>query len=52
MMDPALCLEYEIRKAQIKRESVAAVIFDVEKAYNMMQGEGLLIKLWKLGVKG
>ncbi len=45
-------LEHEIRKAQINRESVVAVFFDIEKAYDMMWREGLLIKLCKLGIKG
>lgn len=51
-MDPALCLEHEIRKAQINRESVVAIFFDLEKAYDMMWKEGLLIKLHKIGIKG
>ncbi len=51
-MDPAVCLEHEIRKAQINRESVVTVFFDIEKAYDMMWREGLLIKLCKLGIKG
>ena len=51
-MDPALCLEHEIRKAQINKESVVAVFFDIEKAYDMMWKDGLLIKLSKLGVTG
>ena len=51
-MDPAVCLEHEVTKAQINRESIVAVFLDVEKLYYMMWGEGLLIKLWKLGVKG
>ncbi len=46
-----MCLEHEIRKAQINRESVVAVFFDIEKAYDMMWREGLLIKLCKLGIK-
>lgn len=51
-MDPAVCLEHDIRKAQINRESVVAVFFDIEKAFDMMWREGLLIKLGKLGIKG
>ncbi len=46
-MDPTLCLEHEIRKAQINRESVVAVFFDIEKVYNMMWGEGLLIRIYR-----
>ncbi|XP_037536736.1 uncharacterized protein LOC119413748 [Nematolebias whitei] len=51
-MDPVLCLEHEIRKAQINKESVVAVFFDVEKAYDMMWREGLLIKMKKMGITG
>lgn len=50
--DPALSLEHEIRKAQINKESVVAVFFDIEKAYDMMWREGLLIRLCKIGVTG
>jgi len=49
-MDPVLCLEDEIRKAQVNKET--AVFFDVEKAYDMMWKEGLMIKLDKMGVGG
>lgn len=51
-MDPALCLEHEVRKAKIYRESVVAIFFDKGKAYDMMWKEGLLINLSKLGIKG
>lgn len=50
--DATLCLEHEVRRAQVNRESVVAVFFDIEKAYDMMWVEGLLIKLYKLGIKG
>uniref|UniRef100_A0A3B5QAR3 Reverse transcriptase domain-containing protein n=1 Tax=Xiphophorus maculatus TaxID=8083 RepID=A0A3B5QAR3_XIPMA len=50
--DPTLCLEHEIRKAQVNKESVVAVFFDIEKAYDMMWVEGLLIKLCMLDIKG
>ena len=49
-MDSVLCLESEIRKAQTNKEIVVAVFFDIEKAYDMLWKEGLLIKLDKLGV--
>ena len=51
-MDGILCLESEIRKAQTNKEFVMAVFFDIEKAYDMLWREGLLIKLGKLGVRG
>lgn len=35
-MDPVLCLEHEIRRAQVNTELVVTVFFDVEKAYGMM----------------
>lgn len=44
-----LRLEHEIRKAQVSKESVVAVFFDKEKAYDMMQREGLTIKLSEFG---
>ena len=50
--DAILCLESEIRKAQVNREIVAAVFFDVEKAYDLMWKEGLLIKIKRLGITG
>lgn len=47
-----MCLEHEIRRAQIDKECVVAVFFDLEKAYNMLWREGLLIKIRKLGITG
>ncbi len=52
MIDPALCLEHEIRKAQVNKESAVAVFFDVQKAHDMMWKEGLLIKLHQMGIRG
>lgn len=51
-MDSVLCLESEIRKAQVNKEALVGVFFDVEKAYDMMWKEGLLIKLEKMEIKG
>jgi len=51
-MDSVLCLEAEIRKAQVNKEVLVGVFFDVEKAYNMMWKEGLLIKLEGMEIKG
>lgn len=47
-MDSIICLESEIRKAFINKE----VFFDMEKAYNMLWKEGLLVKLDKMGING
>lgn len=42
-MDSVIRLENEIRKAQANKKSVIAVFFDIQKAYDMMWKEGLLI---------
>ena len=51
-MDPVVALEDSIRKAQVNKETVLAIFFDVEKAYDMVWKEGLLIKLRQLGITG
>lgn len=50
--DFIICLEDEIRKAQVNKESVVAIFLDVEKAYNMLWVEGLLSKMKILRVEG
>lgn len=44
-MDPIVLLETEIRKAQVNKESAMAVFFDVEKVYDMVWKEVLMIQL-------
>ncbi len=51
-MDPIICLETDVKKAQVNKESVMAVFFDVEKAYDMVWKEGLMIKLDMIGITG
>ncbi|KAL2088359.1 hypothetical protein ACEWY4_015258 [Coilia grayii] len=51
-IDSVVCLEHEIRKAQIHKETLVAVFLDVEKAYDMLWVEGLLIKMHLLGIGG
>ena len=51
-MDPVMCLETEIKKAHVNKESIMAVYFDVEKAYDMVWKEGVMIKLNMMGVAG
>jgi len=46
-MDQVVCLETDIRKALSNKEIVIAVFFDIEKAYDMVWREGLLLKLEK-----
>ncbi len=52
MMDSILCLKAEIRKAQVNKEVLVGVFFDVEKAYDMLWKEGLLMKLERLRIDG
>lgn len=51
-MDPIVALEDSIRKVQVNKETVLAIFFDVEKAYDMVCREGLLIRLDQMGIKG
>lgn len=51
-IDPAICLESEIRKAQINKDSIVSVFFDVEKAYDMLWKQGLMIKIFQMGIRG
>ncbi|XP_013884305.1 RNA-directed DNA polymerase from mobile element jockey, partial [Austrofundulus limnaeus] len=50
-IDLAICLEHEIRRAQVNKESVIGVFLDVEKAYDMLW-KGVLIKIKQIGLKG
>lgn len=49
-MDSVIRLENEIRKAQANKEAIIAVFLDIEKAYDMMWKEGVLIKLHRMRV--
>lgn len=51
-IDSVIRMETEIRKAQVNKETVVAVFFDIEKAYDMMWKDGVLIKLNKMGIGG
>lgn len=51
-MDAVLSLEADIRKAQVNKEVLVGVLFDIEKAYDMLWKEGLLIKLKCMGIGG
>lgn len=51
-MDNVVALDYEIRRAFANKESLVAVFLDIEKAYDMMWRDGLLLKLSSHGVSG
>lgn len=52
-LDAVISLETDIRKAQVNKEVVvAAIFFDIEKAYDMLWKEGLLIKFEQIGIEG
>lgn len=41
-----------INKAQVSKESAVELFFDIEKVFDMMWKEGLLMKSYKMGVGG
>lgn len=47
-MDSIVCLESEIRKAQINKEVLIGVFFNVEKAYDMLWKRGSFNETGKL----
>ena len=51
-MDSVLSLEADIKKAMINKEGVVAMFLDIEKAYDMLWKEGLIIKLYEAGIRG
>lgn len=51
-MDSVAVLDQDIKRATINKEVVVAVFIDIEKAYDSMWREGLLIKLYNAGVSG
>ena len=50
--DALVKLSNEIEKTLIMKEVMVAVFLDIEKAYDTMWREGLLIKLDKMGISG
>jgi len=51
-MESVAVLEQEIKKAFVNKEVVVGVFLDIEKAYDSLWKEGLLFKLYDLGVRG
>lgn len=51
-LDSIAVLDQDIRKAIINKESVLSVFLDIEKAYDSMWKDGLLIKLHGAGIRG
>lgn len=50
-MDSVMLLEPEVQKAIINKEAVVALFLDIEKAYDILWREGLVIKLYKIGIR-
>lgn len=50
-LDALFRLETDVRKALAMKEVLVAVHFDIEKAYNIMWREGLLLKLQRMGIE-
>ncbi len=50
--DALLRLETDVKKALAMKEVLVAVYFDIEKAYDMMWREGVLLKLQRIGIVG
>lgn len=51
-IDAMVRLETDIKKALVMKEVLVAVFFDLEKAYDMLWKEGLMVQLSRLGVGG
>lgn len=51
-MDAVLGLDRDIKRALVNREVVVAVFLDIERAYDMLWKEGLVLKLYDAGIRG
>ncbi len=51
-LDALVKLETDVKKAIAVKEGLVAVYFDMEKAYDMLWKEGLLIKMKRIGIEG
>ena len=51
-MESVAVLDQDVKKAFVNKETVMGMFLDIEKAYDSLWKEGLLIKLYDLGVRG
>lgn len=51
-MDSVLTLDLDIKRAMANKEGLVAIFLDIEKAYDMLWKEGLMIRLYDAGVRG
>ncbi len=51
-LDALVKLETDVKKSIAVKEGLVAVYFDMEKAYDMLWKEGLLIKMKRIGLEG
>lgn len=51
-MDSVLMLDLDVRRALANKEVVAAVFLDIEKAYDILWKDGLVVKLFDAGIRG
>lgn len=49
-MDAVLGPDRDIKRALVNKEAVVAVFLDIERAYDMLWKEGLIIKLYDAGM--